>query len=146
MFRIVLALLMLAVAYSSGLAAPLHDVGKIGIPDSILRKPGKLTNEEFDVMQTHTVIGASILAVALVFFWFYYPPAIEYEDRKLRRIFDTEWDEWASHVPALVPALGKVSSLRGGSWSLTRSMRRNGEGFIALYVIACAGAVVLKLL
>lgn len=35
------------------LFSPLHDVGKIGIPDSILRKPGKLDNEEFDVMKTH---------------------------------------------------------------------------------------------
>jgi putative two-component system response regulator len=43
------------------LAAPLHDIGKIGIPDSILLKPGKLTPEEFDVMKTHTTIGAKIL-------------------------------------------------------------------------------------
>ncbi|MEE8551954.1 MAG: HD domain-containing phosphohydrolase [Desulfobacterales bacterium] len=43
-------------------AAPMHDVGKIGIPDSILMKPGKLTNEEFDFMKTHTTIGANILA------------------------------------------------------------------------------------
>jgi putative two-component system response regulator len=42
-------------------AAPLHDVGKIGIPDSILRKPGKLTMEEFEVIKTHTVIGGRIL-------------------------------------------------------------------------------------
>jgi CHASE1-domain containing sensor protein len=42
-------------------AAPMHDVGKIGIPDAILRKPGKLTPEEFEVMKTHTVIGALIL-------------------------------------------------------------------------------------
>lgn len=43
-------------------AAPLHDIGKIGIPDSILLKPGKLTSEEFRVMKEHTVIGAEILA------------------------------------------------------------------------------------
>jgi len=43
-------------------AAPMHDVGKIGIPDSILMKPGKLTDEEFDFMKTHTNIGAKILA------------------------------------------------------------------------------------
>lgn len=43
-------------------AAPLHDVGKIGIPDSILLKPGKLTAEEFEVMKTHTTIGARMLA------------------------------------------------------------------------------------
>jgi PAS domain S-box-containing protein len=44
------------------LAAPLHDVGKIGIPDSILRKPGPLNAEEFAIMQTHTLIGAEMLA------------------------------------------------------------------------------------
>jgi len=43
-------------------ASPLHDVGKIGIPDSILLKPGKLTPEEFEIMKTHTSIGAKILA------------------------------------------------------------------------------------
>ncbi len=42
-------------------AAPMHDVGKIGIPDAILLKPGKLTAEEFEEMKKHTIIGASIL-------------------------------------------------------------------------------------
>jgi HD-GYP domain-containing protein (c-di-GMP phosphodiesterase class II)/CHASE1-domain containing sensor protein len=43
-------------------AAPMHDVGKIGIPDAILRKPDRLTPEEFEVMKTHTLIGAEMLA------------------------------------------------------------------------------------
>lgn len=43
------------------LAAPMHDVGKIGIPDEILRKPGKFTSEEFEIMKKHTEIGARIL-------------------------------------------------------------------------------------
>jgi cyclic di-GMP phosphodiesterase len=43
-------------------AAPLHDVGKIGIPDSILLKLGKLTDEEFALVKTHTTIGARILS------------------------------------------------------------------------------------
>ena len=42
-------------------AAPMHDVGKIGIPDSILLKPGKLTPEEWEIMKTHTRIGYEIL-------------------------------------------------------------------------------------
>lgn len=42
--------------------APMHDIGKIGIPDSILLKPGKLNQEEWEIMQTHTTIGAKILA------------------------------------------------------------------------------------
>jgi putative two-component system response regulator len=43
-------------------AAPLHDVGKIGIPDNILRKPGLLTADETAVMRTHTLVGARILS------------------------------------------------------------------------------------
>ncbi|TDO94335.1 putative two-component system response regulator [Halanaerobium saccharolyticum] len=43
-------------------ASLLHDLGKIGIPDSILQKPGKLTAEEYEVMQNHPEIGAKILA------------------------------------------------------------------------------------
>lgn len=42
-------------------AAPMHDIGKLGIPDSILCKPGKLTDEEFEIIKSHPVIGAQIL-------------------------------------------------------------------------------------
>ncbi len=42
-------------------AAPLHDIGKLGIPDEILQKPGKLTNKEFEKIQAHSVVGANIL-------------------------------------------------------------------------------------
>ncbi|PLS77690.1 MAG: two-component system response regulator [Chloroflexi bacterium] len=43
-------------------AAPLHDIGKIGIPDHILLKPGRLTAAEFEVITTHAVIGANMLS------------------------------------------------------------------------------------
>jgi putative two-component system response regulator len=43
-------------------AAPLHDVGKVGVPDRILLKPGRLTSAEFELMKSHTEIGAEILA------------------------------------------------------------------------------------
>jgi putative two-component system response regulator len=43
-------------------AAPLHDLGKIGIPDGVLMKPGRLTPEEFATMKTHTEIGARLLS------------------------------------------------------------------------------------
>lgn len=43
-------------------AAPMHDIGKIGIPDNILLKPSKLTDEEFDIVKSHTIIGAKILS------------------------------------------------------------------------------------
>jgi putative two-component system response regulator len=46
-------------------AAPMHDIGKIGIPDRILLKPGRLTPEEFEVMKTHSAIGGDTLAHAM---------------------------------------------------------------------------------
>lgn len=45
-------------------SAPLHDIGKVGIEDSILLKPGKLTYEEFEIMKTHTTIGRDAIAAA----------------------------------------------------------------------------------
>jgi putative two-component system response regulator len=43
-------------------ASPLHDIGKVGVLDMVLLKPGKLTPEEFEIMKSHTVIGANTLA------------------------------------------------------------------------------------
>jgi len=45
--------------------SPLHDIGKVGIPDAILLKPGKLDAEEFAIMKTHTALGAATLSAAL---------------------------------------------------------------------------------
>jgi putative two-component system response regulator len=45
-------------------SAPLHDIGKVGIPDAILLKPGKLTPAEFEVMKTHTTLGRDAIAAA----------------------------------------------------------------------------------
>ncbi|SHO49237.1 HD-GYP domain-containing protein [Desulfopila aestuarii] len=47
-----------------GYSAVLHDIGKVGIPDSILMKPGKLTEVEFELMKQHTIFGANVLAAA----------------------------------------------------------------------------------
>ena len=44
-------------------SSPMHDIGKIGIPDNVLLKPGKLTAEEWDVMKSHAVIGGNILSM-----------------------------------------------------------------------------------
>jgi putative two-component system response regulator len=45
-------------------SAPLHDIGKVGIPDAILLKPGKLTPEEFEIIKTHTTLGRDTIAAA----------------------------------------------------------------------------------
>jgi putative two-component system response regulator len=47
------------------LTSPLHDIGKVGLPDSVLLKPGRLTEEEFEIMKKHTIIGAETLTLAL---------------------------------------------------------------------------------
>lgn len=51
------------------LAAPLHDVGKIGIPDEVLRKPGKLTPDEFSLMQSHAGLGRKVFECISVQEW-----------------------------------------------------------------------------
>jgi len=45
-----------------GFAAPMHDIGKVAIPESVLLKPGRLTREEYEVMKSHTVIGSRLLS------------------------------------------------------------------------------------
>jgi putative two-component system response regulator len=47
------------------LTSPLHDIGKVGIPDCVLLKPGRLSDSEFEIMKTHTLIGAKTLDAAL---------------------------------------------------------------------------------
>jgi putative two-component system response regulator len=47
------------------LTSPLHDIGKVGIPDSVLLKPGRLSDREFEIMKTHTTIGADTLSAAV---------------------------------------------------------------------------------
>lgn len=43
------------------MASPMHDIGKVAIPDAVLKKPGKLTDDEFDIMKSHTTIGYNLL-------------------------------------------------------------------------------------
>ena len=60
-FKAVLSVENIDLLYKS---APLHDIGKVGIPDNILLKPGKLTAEEFEIMKTHAMLGSEALRVA----------------------------------------------------------------------------------
>lgn len=85
------------------------------------------------------------LLIALVFFWFYYPPAIEYEDRKLRRIFGEAWEKWAEHTPALLPNFGHASRMLTGNWSFSKSTMENGEIFIAIYLLGCMALIVWRM-
>ena len=94
------------------LAAPLHDIGKIGIPDSVLLKPGPLDDEEWSIMQRHCEIGERILreqskAVVPLFDWY----AVELDSMK---------DAFESHDPVLDMA---------ASIALTHHEKWNGGGY-----------------
>jgi putative two-component system response regulator len=92
------------------LTSPLHDIGKVGIPDNILLKPGKLNSEEFEIMKQHCVIGANIF----------------YQDSKAMRLFltwqgnqidkENKWDKNPLH---------KMAS----SIALTHHERWDGAGY-----------------
>ncbi len=80
------------------------------------------------------------IPLALFFFWFYYPPAIEYEDRKLQRIFGAAWEQWSARTPALLPRLGGAPSASAGDrrWSLAVS-NTHGELALVAFSLICAG-------
>ena len=73
-----------ATRHTLQVAALLHDVGKIGIPDAILRKPGKLTSEEFQAVQQHPLMGAVIVGAV---------PGFEYALDVVRHHHE-RWDGW----------------------------------------------------
>lgn len=79
------------------------------------------------------------IPLALFFFWFYYPTAIEYEDRKLHRIFGAAWEQWSARTPALMPRLGGTTPAAAGDrrWSLAVS-NTHGELVFVAFALACA--------
>jgi protein-S-isoprenylcysteine O-methyltransferase Ste14 len=75
--------------------------------------------------------------VVIAFLWFYYPTAIEYEDRKLRSIFSAAWEEFADRTPALMPRLFNRKRNIGGTWSFRKSLTANLEPVIAAFLLVC---------
>lgn len=75
--------------------------------------------------------------VGAFFLWFWYPPTIAYEDKKLHGIFGDSWQEWSSRTPALVPRSLIPKSGDGTSWSFAKSMKVNWEPVIVVYALAC---------
>ena len=76
--------------------------------------------------------------IGFLFAMFYYPTAIEYEDRKLRQLFPADWPQWAEKTPALWPKTGSQGSDRGLSfaeWSFSKSLKSNYEPVIVIYVL-----------
>ncbi len=69
--------------------------------------------------------------------WFYYPPAISYEDNKLKNIFAEQWIEWSQNIHALIPTFSSKSGSASSDWSFKQSLMKNGEPVIAIYLLAC---------
>jgi putative two-component system response regulator len=86
-------------------AAGLHDVGKIGVPDSILLAPRKLTPEEFEVVKTHTVIGAKIMSGS--------PSPLMKMAEEIARTHHERWDGrgYAGMVGTDIPVVGRITTV-----------------------------------
>jgi protein-S-isoprenylcysteine O-methyltransferase Ste14 len=78
--------------------------------------------------------------LALFFFWFYYPAAIEYEDRKLRRLFGAAWETWSSRTPALIPRFGTLPAAGANDrrWALAVSNKHGELLFVAFALVSAA--------
>ena len=76
----------------------------------------------------------SALVISIIFFWFYYPAAIEYEDRKLKLLFPDSWDSWSQQTPALMPKF-KFKRLNLAEWSWEKSLKKNYEPVIFAFVL-----------
>lgn len=73
--------------------------------------------------------------VALAFFLFYYPPAIEYEERKLERLFGATWREYTRSTRALLPSFAARPPRSDTGWSLQKSLALNLEPLIAVFIL-----------
>jgi putative two-component system response regulator len=93
------------------LTSPLHDIGKVGIPDSVLLKPGRLSDHEFEIMKTHAMIGAQTLDAALKAF-----PGVKFL-QMARDIAATHHERWDGSgypeglVGAAIPIAGRIVAL-----------------------------------
>lgn len=131
--------------YASGYIMKNKELASSG-PYAFVRHP--LYTGNILLVMGFSVANTTLWAIplALAFFWFYYPTAIEYEDRKLNGIFGDAWKEWASRTPALMPKFSNAGKAGSGQWSLAKSMKKNGELAITIFVLACAYRVIAPLI
>lgn len=122
--------------WASGFIVKNEELATTG-PYALVRHPLYIGN----ILIIFAFAGASGLwwtfLIATLFFLFYYPPAIEYEDRKLCAIFGDPWREFAKHTPALLPTLNSRWRNVGGRWSIKTSQSRNFEVVIAVFLLGC---------
>ncbi|MGI9308681.1 MAG: methyltransferase family protein [Gammaproteobacteria bacterium] len=118
--------------YASGFIVKNHELATVG-PYAVVRHPLYTGNV---LILLGMVLGNSQWWAAVLgvwFLWFFYPTTIEYEDRKLRKIFGEKWDAWSADVPAIFPR--SLSGMGGGSWSFMKSLRQNAEPLVVLWVL-----------
>lgn len=72
---------------------------------------------------------------ALALLYFYYPPAIQYEEIKLRKIFGTAYDDYSEITPALMPRFDNRPSGKGDTWSFKKSLLVNWEPVLAVFML-----------
>ena len=105
-----------------------------GGPYSVVRHPLYTGNI---VVLIGFVLASGLWWAALasvLFVWFYYPTAIEYEDRKLRGFFTDRWDAWARNVPALIPKRLSMRSDPDSGWSFSKCLIQNYEPLVVAFV------------
>lgn len=114
-------------------------------PYALVRHPLYTGN----ILIVYAFVGASgvwwTFVVATAFFLFYYPTAIEYEDRKLSEIFGDAWQAFANNTPALMPSFGGHDRDLGGNWSFKTSLTRNLEPVIAVFLLGCFAFIYTRL-
>jgi protein-S-isoprenylcysteine O-methyltransferase Ste14 len=114
-------------------------------PYALVRHPLYTGN----ILIVYAFAGASgvwwTFVVATAFFLFYYPTAIEYEDRKLSEIFGDAWQTFAKNTPALMPTFGGHDRDLGGNWSFKTSLSRNLEPAIAVFLLGCFAFIYTRL-
>ena len=124
---------MLVRLYASGYIMKNQQLATDG-PYSLVRHP--LYTGNLLMLIGFTFASGQWWAIPLsaLFWWFYYPPAIEYEDRKLHGIFGEDWEHWSRSVPAVIPV--SLRPRAASEWSLATSLRRNYEPVIVVYTLA----------
>lgn len=123
---------MLVRLYASGFIMKNKQLATNG-PYSIVRHPLYTGNLLLMIGFTFACGQWWALLVSAAFWWFYYPTAIEYEDRKLHAIFGDAWEAWSGTVPAVIPRGLLIKD--GGHWSFETSWKQNYEAVIVVYTI-----------
>lgn len=132
--EIIIILGLIIRMYASGFVLKNKELSTTG-PYAYVRHP--LYTGNILVLTGMAIINGQLWAslIALSFFWFYYPAAIEYEDRKLKELFPGSWEKWANKTPALTITFQKMHPLELINWSWRKSLINNYEPVIVVYVL-----------